>query len=745
MMNAPKEVDMHQVKRSLHLIVALAALELAARAGFAQSVDYADALRSLPALEKPHYSWPTAPEVLAQHAEVAREYARITGSLSVSLRYDAEQMTAVAELAREAGASLCVMSSPWNDHCESEPDWGPPSAVSRAGDPRVWSTCHEEELYELDAQLNVLQPIAEIAPIEAFLFDYEAFRYVEGDEEVNDAIIEKLDLYRQRVEQAFPNARQIWCGLGAAYPGTRGWVPVPYYPPGWLGGRVFSIEWYATWDLPIYRQCTRRVTANARQSGVDEVFVCACLAAGYRPTRQMNYVFDSQYEYDSSFSYKLGREINHPWFAKYPDFYAPYDEVDGVFFYPSGFRSLPGYPERWLRHFVAYVEGATGTDVTEPPPAPTNLTAAAVSHSQIDLAWDGSAAAGTTYEIYRATTEVAEPFTLVGTVSDNATAYSDVGLDPETEYCYAVRAANAVGSSGSSPTVCATTDSLPQHTLAVNVLGNGSVSRTPDRALYDLGEIVELTALPGPGWRFEVWSDDLDGANNPDTVTIIDDLAVTAAFVEAPQPSSLFEDFESYADGEHPDTWLDTGADYSLAQGQALFEVSEIGGNSVFGTTSTASDIHSHYVGPGNALWTGYEYSGCVMITHPRGGVGVTLLSDYPNSDSYYRLWRGDRPGGASFHISRHPDGLDILSGTTDTSVAPSQNAWYRFRIAVTDTGSETRIRAKVWPKDSAEPADWQADCTDDHGSRLTTGTVGLWSTGQGAKYWDDLGVKPLD
>jgi hypothetical protein len=128
-----------------------------------------------------------------------------------------------------------------------------------------------------------------------------------------------------------------------------------------------------------------------------------------------------------------------------------------------------------------------------------------------------------------------------------------------------------------------------------------------------------------------------------------------------------------------------------------------------------------------------------MMITKPGGGIGVTLLSDYPNSDSYYRL---RRYRGSSFHLAPHPDGTVTMSGgTTNTGVAPLPNLWYLFKIEVWDTGVRTEVRAKIWLDGDPEPAEWQVDSYDDHANRITVGTIGLWSMGPGAKYWADLRV----
>jgi hypothetical protein len=158
----------------------------------------------------------------------------------------------------------------------------------------------------------------------------------------------------------------------------------------------------------------------------------------------------------------------------------------------------------------------------------------------------------------------------------------------------------------------------------------------------------------------------------------------------------------------------------------------------VFGTQSSATNIHSHYVGAGSASLSGYRFSGRMLISASRSGIGITFHSLYPNSDTYYRLRRYNR---RSFHISPH--GTDIY-GDTDTGVVPLAGTWYWFMVEVEDTGAQTEVRAKVWADGTPEPADWQVQAYDDSGSRITAGTFGLWSYKSGEKYWDDLEVTLL-
>lgn len=67
-------------------------------------------------------------------------------------------------------------------------------------------------------------------------------------------------------------------------------------------------------------------------------------------------------------------------------------------------------------------------------------------------------------------------------------------------------------------------------TLTTSVSGKGSVLRTPNRAVYSHGELVQIQAVADPLWRFTGWTGDTTGTLNPVSVTITRDLVVTAQF-----------------------------------------------------------------------------------------------------------------------------------------------------------------------------------------------------------------------
>jgi hypothetical protein len=69
-------------------------------------------------------------------------------------------------------------------------------------------------------------------------------------------------------------------------------------------------------------------------------------------------------------------------------------------------------------------------------------------------------------------------------------------------------------------------------TLTVNIIGNGTVNVTPNLPEYPRDTLVELFAVPDPGWSFSHWGGALYGSQNPDTLLLDDNKTVYATFIE---------------------------------------------------------------------------------------------------------------------------------------------------------------------------------------------------------------------
>ena len=71
-----------------------------------------------------------------------------------------------------------------------------------------------------------------------------------------------------------------------------------------------------------------------------------------------------------------------------------------------------------------------------------------------------------------------------------------------------------------------------EYTLSISATGSGSVAKSPSKATYHYGDVVQLTASPAAGYSFSAWSGDVTGSANPASVTVNGNKAVTATFTQ---------------------------------------------------------------------------------------------------------------------------------------------------------------------------------------------------------------------
>jgi Domain of unknown function (DUF1929)/Fibronectin type III domain len=90
------------------------------------------------------------------------------------------------------------------------------------------------------------------------------------------------------------------------------------------------------------------------------------------------------------------------------------------------------------------------------PQAPTNLSATAISSSQINLSWTDNSNNETGFKVERS--KNGRRFKRIATVDADVTTYSNTGLHRRTTYYYRVRAYNEAGNSDYSNIASATTN-----------------------------------------------------------------------------------------------------------------------------------------------------------------------------------------------------------------------------------------------------------------------------------------------
>jgi putative transposon-encoded protein len=146
-----------------------------------------------------------------------------------------------------------------------------------------------------------------------------------------------------------------------------------------------------------------------------------------------------------------------------------------VTFSDSGLAAATSYAYR-ARAFNAVGPSAysSETSVTTqaapvpPPAAPSNLTAAATSQTQVSLTWTDNSNNETGFRVERRTGSGA--FAEIASPGANVTTFGDSGLTPATTYGYRVRAVNSTGpSSYSNETTAATQAATPAVTLAADI------------------------------------------------------------------------------------------------------------------------------------------------------------------------------------------------------------------------------------------------------------------------------------
>jgi VCBS repeat-containing protein len=269
--------------------------------------------------------------------------------------------------------------------------------------------------------------------------------------------------------------------------------------------------------------------------------------------------------------------------------------------------------------------------------------------------------------------------------------------------------------------------SMSRGTLSVSVVGNGSVTRTPDQPNYNLGDSVLLTAIPDPGWVFFGWSGALSGSQNPATVVVTGDETVTATFEQGTGTYTvttatvgngaitLDPDLPDYAFGETvvvtavPDSgWEFVGWSGGLS-GSANPDTLVVMGHTTVTATfqiekpEPSGQLVHHWTLDDGSGGTAIDIAGSndgTLVNGPAwesaGGVlGGALRFD--GQDDYVDLGDVDVPGGDSLTISLwfNADDFGVQDGrfiSKTTGLSGSTHYW--MLSTINNTGLRFRVRA---------------------------------------------------
>lgn len=164
----------------------------------------------------------------------------------------------------------------------------------------------------------------------------------------------------------------------------------------------------------------------------------------------------------------------------------------------------------------------------QPPAAPSNLTAAATSDSQINLAWSDNSSDETTFRIRRSSDGVT--FSEIGSTGADVASYADTNLPASATFTYQILASNASGSSDPSNSASAETDPPPP----------------PPAVPTDLAATATSDTTIDLNW--------IDGSNNEDGFYVdrsLDSVVWQDAIATLPANASSYTDSQLAASTQH--------------------------------------------------------------------------------------------------------------------------------------------------------------------------------------------------
>ena len=73
---------------------------------------------------------------------------------------------------------------------------------------------------------------------------------------------------------------------------------------------------------------------------------------------------------------------------------------------------------------------------------------------------------------------------------------------------------------------------IRRYSIDKNIIGNGRIELSPSNNKYECGDLVEVTAIPDKGYKFDHWEDDLNISTNPESINIYENKNITAVFTK---------------------------------------------------------------------------------------------------------------------------------------------------------------------------------------------------------------------
>jgi predicted MPP superfamily phosphohydrolase len=145
-------------------------------------------------------------------------------------------------------------------------------------------------------------------------------------------------------------------------------------------------------------------------------------------------------------------------------------------------------------------------------------------------------------------------------------------------------------------------------------------------------------------------------------------------------------------------------------------------------------DYRFHLAGQYSLRWRNYEVTGSVAPPPGTPEFGLAVYAQMPIGalDGYFL--RVDLRAGT---ISLKTPAPTTLRGTTSGPLPASPRQSWRFRVAAETTADASRVRARIWNSEAAEPKQWTVEAIDTRVDRPYRGAVGLMLPGASDRRYD--------
>ena len=405
-----------------------------------------------------------------------------------------------------------------------------------------------------------------------------------------------------------------------------------------------------------------------------------------------------------------------------------------------------------------------GGPVAVAPAPPSNLTATAVSASQINLTWADNSNNETGFKLQRRSASSATWDDIQNTAAANGTAFSNTaGLSPNTGYVYRVAAYNAAGSSGWSGEATATTRPPATTTWTVAVvteplglpsfigittdtLGHGGYPAPFQRIYLDGARIVVAAPSTANGKRFQGWKVNgavvtaeqsyaltIDANRTADSkrlVAVYGDgvptRSIVSGVIEGPTAvaesrSAQFRLHVTYSDGlsEYiPATWALTGSAATINSASGLLDAGSV-------SSDQQVDLRASFVTGGllatstpfHITITNTNTTATYTLTLNQTGQGTVLLTPNRNSFTAGDIAVVTATGAPGWHFD-HFEG-DFGSNYYSAEIRMDRNKTITAVFALGDT-RDGSARVFILPEQMvAAGARWRVQ---GHGDSHTSG-----------------------